>query len=310
MTKVLVTGGAGFIGSHIVEDLLENNYEVAVIDNLSSGKLENIDLGRVKYYEGDIVNEEFVNKAIEEFGPQYIIHQAAQVSVVESVKNMVHDEQVNIKGSLNIINAARLYQVEKMVFASSAAVYGNPQYLPVDTAHNTAPMSPYGLSKLTVEKYLQIAKELYGLDYTILRYGNVYGPRQDAKGEGGVIAIFMDKVINDESVTIFGNGEQTRDFVYVKDVARANVLAMESKKGSKMLNIASGQAISILELCKVIQEVTNKELVIYHKDKRNGDIEHSALSNQETSEVLNWNPKVELYEGISSILKIDLQLIR
>lgn len=304
MNKVLVTGGAGFIGSHIVEELLTNNYEVAVLDNLSSGKLSNIEVEKVKYYEGDIVNEQFVNNAVSEFKPDYIIHQAAQVSVVESVKDILNDEQINIRGSLNIINAARLNNVERIVFASSAAVYGNPQYLPIDESHPTHPMSPYGLSKLTVEKYLEIANSLYGLNYTILRYSNVYGPRQDAKGEGGVISIFVDKLMNNEQFIVYGDGEQTRDFIFVKDVAKANVKALSSIPSTSILNVSNNNEISINKLITELSNLANYVAEVNHVPERDGDIKVSTLANDSIKAVLDWTPRYSLNEGLVRTIQL------
>lgn len=295
--KVLVTGGAGFIGSHIVEELLLNNYEVAVLDNFSSGKLSNIEANKVTIYEGDVVDENFVNKVVSDFKPMHIIHQAAQVSVAESVNNMLKDEQINIKGSLNIINAARVNNVNRIVFASSAAVYGNPQYLPVDENHPVNPMSPYGLSKLTVEKYLEISNSLYGLNYTILRYSNVYGPRQDAKGEGGVVSIFTDNVCNEKNLHIFGDGMQTRDFIFVKDVARANVASLKLEENF-ILNVSSNTIITIKELAKLVISENNSTVIIEHGDERLGDIKDSLLDNKLLIEHLNVQQFTDISEGL------------
>ncbi|WP_042381332.1 SDR family NAD(P)-dependent oxidoreductase, partial [Geobacillus kaustophilus] len=244
MEKVFVTGGAGFIGSHIVDKLLEEGYEVAVFDNLSTGKLENLRDKTYTFYEGDITNKEQLYGAVADFQPHYIIHQAAQVSVTKSVENMEEDARINIMGSINVINAAKDYRVKKIVYASSAAVYGEPQYLPIDENHPINPQSPYGISKFAVELYLKVAHELYGIDYTILRYANVYGPRQDAKGEGGVVAIFTEKMANGDAPIIFGDGKQTRDFIYVTDVAEANVLAI-NRGDNKIINISNNSMTDI-----------------------------------------------------------------
>lgn len=299
--KVLVTGGCGFIGSHIVETLLEKDYEVFVIDNLSSGKRENISNGNVKIHVKDVTDEKVID-IVKEIAPQYIIHQAAQVSVPFSIENLVQDTDINIKGTINIIEGARQSGVKKIVFASSAAVYGNPEYLPVDIKHPTNPLSPYGLSKLTVEKYLALAKKIYGLDYTVLRYSNVYGPRQDALGEGGVIAIFSERITSDKSVKIFGNGEQTRDFIYVKDVAHANVKAL--KYGNELiLNVSSAEKISINDLYNTINDILNKNVIPNYEQERAGDIVHSLLDNSNTIEELKWKPSFSLKEGLEKTLE-------
>jgi UDP-glucose 4-epimerase len=300
MEKVLVTGGVGFIGSHIVDKLLEEGYEVAVFDNLSTGKLENLGEKIFTFYEGDISNKDQVYQAVADFKPHYIIHQAAQVSVAKSVKSMEEDARLNIMGSINLINAAKDYEVKKIVYASSAAVYGEPQYLPIDENHPINPQSPYGVSKFTVELYLKAAQELYGIDYTILRYANVYGPRQNAKGEGGVVAIFSEKIANGEIPTIFGDGEQTRDFVYVTDVAEANVMAIHEGR-NQIFNISTNSITNINYLFKLISNTFHKEITPIYKEKRKGDIKSSVLNNKSSKENLNWKPKISIEQGINKI---------
>ncbi|MTH55041.1 NAD-dependent epimerase/dehydratase family protein [Bacillus mangrovi] len=302
MKKVLVTGGCGFIGSHIVEELIESSYQVAIIDNMVTGNKKNIEgLDRVELFEHDITDPGVVELVVS-INPDYIIHQAAQVSVAHSVKDMNYDEQVNIAGSLNIIKAAAACKAEKLVFASSAAVYGNPEYLPIDTEHPVSPQSPYGLSKLTVEKYLEICHELYGLDYTALRYANVYGPRQDAHGEGGVIAIFSEKIAKADAPVIYGDGEQSRDFVYVKDVAHANVQALTN--GSRqVLNVSRTESITVNQLFEVMARIAGQELKPFYEEERAGDIKHSKLCNKKTISELKWNPEVGLEEGLRKTLE-------
>lgn len=302
MNKVLVTGGAGFIGSHIVEKLLDKGYEVAVADNLSSGNIKNLEkIESIQFFNVDITNYEALKIVVHTFDPEYIIHQAAQVSVAASVKDVLNDETINIRGSLNVIEIAKNTNVKKIVFASTAAVYGEPEYLPIDALHRTKPMSPYGLSKYTVEKYLEMSKKLYQLDYTILRYSNVYGPRQDAKGEGGVVAIFSDKISNDEIPTIFGDGNQTRDFVFVEDVAQANVQAL--KYGSeKILNVSSSERTTINDLFTSMTKELNKSFVPLYKEERQGDIKDSSLSNKETRAILKWEPNFSLKKGLKKTL--------
>ncbi|MGG1690850.1 NAD-dependent epimerase/dehydratase family protein [Heyndrickxia ginsengihumi] len=296
MEKVLVTGGAGFIGSHIVEALQQNQYEVIVIDNFSTGHHRNIADLSVNVHKCDITNPEVIN-LIASIKPDYIIHQAAQVSVAESVQNILFDEQVNVKGSLHVIKGAIRASVKKIVFASSAAVYGNPIELPITTKHRTLPESPYGLTKLTVEHYLQMASKFYQLPYAILRYSNVYGPRQDAKGEGGVVSIFADYISNQLSPTIFGDGEQTRDFIFVKDVATANVKALQAEENI-CVNVSSGSTITINELFTIMKKVANTKLNATYSEARSGDIRDSCLSNEETKAILGWSPSVNLFNGL------------
>lgn len=297
--KVLVTGGCGFIGSHIVDKLIREKHDVYVVDNLKSGHKKNLDPS-VQMMDCDI-NSDLMEKVIQDFQPEAIIHQAAQVSVAHSINDILYDENVNIRGTVNLIDLAKKYGVKKMVFASSAAVYGNPVSLPVDLTHPTNPLSPYGVSKLSVEYYLKMASQTFGLDYTILRYANVYGPRQDAHGEGGVIAIFSDCLANGKAPTIFGDGEQTRDFVYVEDVAAANVSAL-TMGHNQTLNVSSGEEITVNKLFETMQEAAGTSLEVNYKEERSGDIRKSVLCNKVTKEQLNWNPKTSLLEGLQNTL--------
>lgn len=301
MEKVLVTGGCGFIGSHIVDLLIEQGYEVVVIDNLRTGNVNNIDLNKVTFYEVSILDDE-LSDIFKKHKPQYIIHQAAQVSVSESVLDMKEDEEINIRGSLNVIENAVKHNAQKIIFASSAAVYGTPNYLPVDIKHDIEPLAPYGVSKYSVERYLRMSEKLHGLKYTILRYANVYGPRQDAKGEGGVVAIFSDKISNKEMLTIDGDGTQTRDFVYVTDVAQANVQALKYGN-NRILNVSRQEKVSINELYSIMSELSSYKVEPNFGPERKGDIKHSILSNKETIDVLDWQPQVDLRTGLENTLK-------
>ncbi|MFN2744467.1 NAD-dependent epimerase/dehydratase family protein [Bacillus sp. z60-18] len=300
MEKVLVTGGCGFIGSHIAEQLLKENYQVSILDNLSTGHRSNIEGLPIDFYHEDITNPEVI-EVIKSINPDYIIHLAAQVSVGESVKDFLNDENINIRGSLHVIKAASECGARKIIFASSAAVYGNPDYLPVDTRHNTNPGSPYGLTKLTVENYLKLAYDLYGIEYCVLRYSNVYGPRQDAKGEGGVVSIFSDLLTSGTAPVIFGDGEQSRDFIYVGDVASANVKALKAQS-NVCLNVSNGFSITVNELFAEMKKATKSTLSPIYQDERPGDIRHSTLSNEETKQILNWEPKMPLSEGLEKTI--------
>jgi UDP-glucose 4-epimerase len=296
MKRVLVTGGAGFIGSHIVEELVEKNYKVLVLDNFSTGRQENINHPVVDVFEYDITDPDVID-VIVSLRPDYIIHQAAQVSVAESVQNPLHDENVNVKGSLHVIEAAVRAGVKKVVFASSAAVYGEPEFLPITTRHPALPESPYGLTKLTVEHYLNLNSKLHQVSYSILRYSNVYGPRQDAKGEGGVVAIFADRLAEGISPFIFGDGRQTRDFIYVKDVAAANIKAMLAEE-NVCLNVSTGSSICINELLCLMQEAAGTKLKAVYDRERPGDIRHSVLDNEETKAKLDWEPNCTIMQGL------------
>ncbi|MTI80525.1 MAG: NAD-dependent epimerase/dehydratase family protein [Firmicutes bacterium] len=294
--RILVTGGAGFIGSHIVDLLINKNHKVAILDNLTTGHMINVN-PKAKFYYGDIRNVKLVNHIFKEYRPQVVIHQAAQVSVPNSLKDPVEDARINVEGSVNLLEACRLTNVRKFIYASSAAVYGEPNYLPIDEKHPLKPQSGYGLSKLTVENYLRIYKSLYGLQYTVLRYANIYGPRQDALGEGGVVSIFINSLINNQQPTIFGDGKQTRDLVYVKDVAKANIDAI-NRAHQEILNVCTNKQTSINTLYQMLMNISNSNLKPQYRPSRQGDIIHSYLSDKLITSKLKWKPKWTLEQGI------------
>ena len=300
--RVLVTGGAGFIGSHIVDLLIDGGHSVAVVDNLSGGKAERVPRG-VRLYRADIAEPE-LGEVFERERPEAVIHQAAQVSVACSVRDPMSDARVNVIGSLNLLEQCKAHGVRKVIFASSAAVYGDPVSLPVDEEHPARPSSPYGASKYSVEEYLRIYRELYGLDYTALRYSNVYGPGQDAQGEGGVVAIFTHRVVRGEPVEIHGDGEQTRDLVYVRDVARANVLALE-RGGGERINVSCGTETSVKELVRSLGRLVGRDLVVRHGPPRAGDIRRSVLANEKAVRLLGWRPEVTLESGLKEVLAYE-----
>lgn len=278
---ILVTGGAGFIGSHIVDELINNSYNVIVADNLSTGRMENINNSAI-FYNIDIKDKTrletlFINNKI-----KYIIHLAAQASVGYSMKYPICDANENIISSLNLIELAKKYNIKKLIVSSTAAVYGEPQYLPIDENHNANPSSYYGLSKLTMEKYI----ELSNIDYIIFRFSNVYGPRQIPEGEAGVVSIFIDYFINNNEINIFGDGNQTRDFIYVKDIAKILFLCIKNDNMTKeIINISSNVSISINELYEKLKHITKKDLKVNYLEERRGDIKHSLLNN---SKLLNY----------------------
>jgi UDP-glucose 4-epimerase len=272
--RLLVTGGAGFIGSHIVAAALTAGYEVAIVDDLSTGNMRNIH-SQARFFSVDITDAKALEHVFAVFRPHYVVHHAAQIDVRRSVEDAGHDAAVNILGTINVLEAARRHGVRKVTYASSAAVYGNPTYLPVDEAHPIHPLSPYGASKHTVEHYLEIYRELYGLAYVVLRYSNVYGPRQNPNGDG----------------------EQTRDFVYVGDVARANLLAL-SAPASGIVNISGQHEISVNALYKLMSEVAGMQVKSKRSPERPGEIRRSILANAKANELLGWTPAVSLREGI------------
>lgn len=294
--RVLVTGGAGFIGSHTVDQLITSGAEVLIIDNLSTGKEENINPS-AEFVRLDIESEN-LSGIFQKFRPGFVIHLAAQVSVPNSIKNPVKDTTTNILGSVNLLENCRQYGVEKVVYASSAAVYGNPRGVFISENDPVTPLSFYGVSKLTPEVYLKVFNQLYGLKYTVLRYANVYGPRQDALGEGGVISIFASKILAGQSPVIFGDGEQTRDFVYVEDVAKANVKSL-SAADQLILNVGTGKRTSVNDLVHIMADAANSDIKPSYSSERYGDIKHSCMETSQIKEYLEWEPQFSLQEGLT-----------
>ncbi|WP_124728455.1 SDR family oxidoreductase [Staphylospora marina] len=293
--NVLVTGGAGFIGSHIVDRLIAEGHRVVVVDNISTGKEEQIHPDAV-FYRTDLTRPE-LREVFEKEKPEFVIHQAAQIHVNTSVEDPAFDASVNILGTINLLEACRNVGVRKVVYASSAAVYGNPETLPLDERHPVRPLSGYGVSKYTVEHYLNVYRHLYGISFTALRYANVYGIRQDPRGEGGVISIFVDRVLRGLPMTIHGDGEQTRDYIYVEDVARANLAALEAGDG-EILNIGTGRQSSLNEVLRLFREITGQDVEAVYGPERPGDIRHSVFDISKARRVLGWEPKVSLEEGL------------
>lgn len=270
---VLVTGGAGFVGSHVVDKFCEEGFNVIVVDNMLTGKPENLNFN-AKFYNCDITSES-LEKIFVETKPDYVVHLAAQISVVNSMNNPEKDASINIMGSINLLKYAKKYGVKKFIAASSAAIYGN---LPAPIEENVIPqpMSPYGLSKLTMEKYI----ELSGLDYLIFRFSNVYGERQAAGGEAGVVTIFENAMKNNLPVTIYGNGEQVRDFVYVKDIAKITFKMLTSNIKNEIVNISTNEGVTINELFESLKHKYGYTLEPIYKETRAGDIDVSILSNK------------------------------
>jgi len=295
--KVLVTGGAGFIGSHVVDAYLEDGYEVVIVDDLSTGRLANINPG-AKFIQMDI-RDPRLSEVFERERPDYVNHHAAQMDVRRSMVEPLFDAQVNVVGSLNLLECSRKYAVKRFVYISTGgAVYGEPEYLPCDEAHPIQPICPYGASKHTVEHYLYMYAFNYSLEYTVLRYPNVYGPRQDPYGEAGVVAIFSGQMLKEEQVVINGDGEQRRDFVYVGDCARANLLALTVPHPSGIFNLGSGHGTTVNAIFCELKAITGYSRDAQHGPEKLGETRTIYLDARKAREELSWAPQVGLREGL------------
>ncbi|HXC49363.1 MAG TPA: NAD-dependent epimerase/dehydratase family protein [Candidatus Limnocylindrales bacterium] len=296
--KIVVTGGAGFIGSHLAGAFLEAGHDVVVIDNLSSGKAGQVPGGAV-LHALDIRSRE-ASELISSERPDAICHHAAQMNVRHSVEDPVFDADVNVLGFLRLLEAARKAGTKTVLFASSGGtVYGEVAELPTPESHPTVPVCPYGVSKLTGEHYLEYYHRTYGIRYVALRYANVYGPRQDPHGEAGVVAIFSKALLAGSGARIFGDGLQTRDYVFVGDVVRANLAALESS-WCGAVNIGTGTETNVVELHALIRRVTGVDIQPEHAEAKEGEVRRSVLSYDLASNVLGWKPMVALDEGLAA----------
>lgn len=292
--KVLITGGAGFIGSHIVEKLLENNYNVIIIDNLSSGSIENIpNSDTLKLYQLNIEKDD-LELVFQKETPDYVIHLAAQTSVNFSISHPYYDANMNVMASIKLLELCKKYNIKKFITASSAAIYGNPKYLPIDENHPTEPMSQYGLSKLTMEKYIKLS----GIPYIIFRFSNAYGPRQKSSKESGVVAIFNNAMKNNEPINIYGDGEQIRDFIYVEDIANICIKAINSNVENEIINFSTNKGVSLNQLFKVMKSLYNYTLSANYLPERIGDIKNSILSNDKAYNLLKFTNYTKLEKGL------------
>ena len=294
--KVLVTGGAGFIGSHVVDALVKRGDEAVIIDNFSTGFEKNINPAAT-LYRLSICNTA-IEKIFEREKPEVVIHLAAQTSVTQSLINPAYDAAVNILGSLNVISNCVRSGVRKIVYASSCAVYGTPEYLPVDENHPIKAISPYGVSKHTVEHYLFQNHILHGLPFIVLRYANVYGPRQNPHGEGGVVAIFAGKMLGGEQPTMYGLGNKSRDYIYVDDIVRADIMAAESKE-TGIFNIGTGEETLDKMVFELISQECNYDGLPFYAAERPGEIKRMCIDNSRAVKILKWNPRVHVREGIT-----------
>jgi UDP-glucose 4-epimerase len=300
--RVLLTGGAGFIGSHVADHLLSWGHEVAIVDDLSSGKLENVPEG-ARFYEMDIRSG--CDDVFEEFAPEALSHQAAQMDVRRSVAEPDFDAQVNVVGTVRLLQNCVRHGVGKVVFASTGgAVYGEQETFPATEDHPQYPISPYGVSKLAGERYLHYYRVQHGLPYVALRYANVYGPRQDPHGEAGVVAIFSGNLAEGRNSTINGSGEQTRDYVFVDDVARANALALEKDVPSGAYNVGTAIETSVNRLYEILLEASGKEgFPPQHGPAKPGEQMRSSVDPTKATRVLGWQPAVDLNTGLEKTLQ-------
>ena len=296
--RIIVTGGAGFIGSHIVDRYIVEGHDVVVVDNLwdhGGGRRENVN-ARASFVHMDIRDQE-LTRVFQDFKPEVVSHHAAQHSVAISSRDPVFDAQVNVVGLLNVLVNAAKAGTRKVIFASSGATFGTPDRLPMDETTPQRPESPYGITKMVAEHYLRFFKAQHGLDYTALRYGNVFGPRQDPNGEAGVISIFIGKFLAKEGVRIDWDGEQTRDYVYVRDVAEANVLALDRANG-ECLCIGTGKRTSVNQVYLSLANITSFQAPITHAPQRPGDARDAQFNAMRARDILGWTPQTKLLDGM------------
>lgn len=296
--KILVSGGAGFIGSHLVEKLIEKGHKVVVIDNLSTGKKDNLN-PRAKFYKIDICSPK-ISQIFKKEKPEIVYHFAAQIDVRKSTENPLKDAKINILGSLNVLENCKKFRVKKFIFPSSVGIYGQAKTFPIKETHSPNPIAPYPITKLAIEKYLHFYKS-QGLNFVSLRYSNVYGERQLSAGEGGVVAIFINKILKGEKSIIFGSGQQTRDFLYVDDAVRAALLALKAPSGS-IFNVSTNKDVSINNLLKLISKILNKKTKPIYKTARSGEIIKSKIDYSKIKKEIGWIPKYNLEKGLKKTI--------
>ncbi len=294
--RILLTGGAGFIGSWVAENYLKEGHEVFIYDNLSSGNLGNIPQD-AEFIEGDIRDYSMLEKTFKKFHPEVINHHAAQINVRVSVDDPVFDAETNIIGSINLLQLSVKNDIRKFIFASTGgAIYGEPQVIPADENTERQPLSPYGTSKLCVENYLNYYNKIHNLDFTALRYSNVYGERQNPHGEAGVVAIFCTNILKGKDCNIFGDGKQTRDYVHCEDVARASVLSLNSDSG--VYNIGTSVSKSVNDIVNRLREISGTDFNSKHLQAIPGEVGHISLDNKLAGSALGWSPAISFEDGL------------
>lgn len=295
--RIIVTGGAGFIGSWVSEAYISEGHEVLVIDNLSTGSEDNIP-PEAGFVECDVRNSDELEKVFRRFRPEIVNHHAAQINVRDSVENPSLDAEININGSLNVLRLCAEWETERFIFSSTGgALYGEPQKLPAGESTPALPLSPYGISKLSTENYVRYYSKNHGFGHVILRYANVYGERQNPEGEAGVIGIFCENIINGKPCLIFGDGEQTRDYVHVSDVSRANLLAAGLEEEGTF-NIGTSIESSVNDIARILGEVTKTGFETVHEKQRPGEVRRISLDCSLAAEKLGWSAQVALREGL------------
>ncbi len=300
--RILVTGGAGFIGSNVVDRFLELGHEVAVFDDLSTGFREFVH-PKARFYAGDLADAAAVDRCVTDFRPELVDHHAAQIDVRKSVSDPVRDARVNVLGSIGLLQACTRHGVRKVVYASTGgALYGEGRQLPATEDHPVNPEAPYGASKHTVEHYLYLWRHLHGLDYTVLRYPNVYGPRQNPHGEAGVNAIFIGLMLHGKRPRIFGDGNAVRDYLYVSDVVDANVLVLEQGSG-EMLNLGTGIGTSVNDIVRELQALIGFKEDAIHDPARPGEVQRIYLDASRARRVIGWEPRVGFADGLRKTLE-------
>lgn len=296
MAKAIVTGGAGFIGSNLVDALIEKGHRVTIIDDLSTGRKENLN-PEARFRQVDI-RSAVIDKIFEQEKPDYLFHLAAQMNVRASVEDPKFDADVNIRGGINLLQSASKHDVKKVIFSSTGgAIYGEQDYFPADEEHPARPVSPYGVSKLSFEKYLHYYQVECGLEYVSLRYANVYGPRQSHLGEAGVVAIFYDRLLSGKEAIINGDGKQTRDYVYVGDIIRVNLAAMDYDR-SDLFNIGTGVETDVNEIFQKVRELSGSDQEEKHGPAKPGEQRRSVITFNKAHKELGWKPEVSLKEGL------------